>query len=147
MPCGAATTGTRAYLSAMVARWKAATERFTSSKAPSAMAMVSIARLAPTEKFTPWFATTSPTPSVSARFTARWTMASTSPPMAFILVWNSRQKTPSPRSTTEAPGVPLHLGPALLEEQEVDAARPGAPRRARRSVAGSRVRRWLPSSA
>ena len=109
------------------------------------MAMVSTTRLAPTEKFAPWFATTSATPSASARFTARWTMASTSPPMAFILVWNSRQKTPSPRSTTDAPEFRSTSAPPFLRSRR-STLPSGRTMSRQASVAGSRVRRRLPSS-
>ncbi len=45
---------------------------------------------------------TRPTPSRSARSTAFVTMVTMSGSIAFILAWNSRQKTPSPRSRIDA---------------------------------------------
>jgi hypothetical protein len=45
---------------------------------------------------------TRPTPSFSARSTARIIRETMSGSSAFILEWNSRQKTPSPRSRIEA---------------------------------------------
>ena len=51
--CGAATTGTRAYFTAIIAFWKAWTVRATSSKAPSAMAATRSARFAPDREVRP----------------------------------------------------------------------------------------------
>gem|GEM_PF-4861182 len=78
------------------------------------MATASIIRLAPTEKLAPWLAMTRPTPSCSARPIALWVMARMSPVMAFIFEWNSKPKTPSPRSRTEQLAVFSTTLPAFL---------------------------------
>ena len=146
MPCGAATTGTRAYLSAMVAFWKALTERLTSSKAPSAMAMASIARLAPTEKFAPWLADHQPHSLGLGPLHRPVDHGQHVAADGVHLGVELQAEDAVAQVDDRGAGVPLHLGPALLEEQEVDAARRDATTSRQASVAGSRVRRRLPSS-
>ena len=58
---------------------------------------------APTEKFAPWLPTTKPAKSFSAKSIALFNPASTSPPIVFILDWNSTFKIPSPKSSTTTP--------------------------------------------
>ena len=55
-------------------------------------------RFAPTEKLAPWFPTTSASKFASVSLTPAITIEMMSEPIAFILEWNSKQSTPSPRS-------------------------------------------------
>ena len=58
----------------------------------------------------PWRRNSFPVPPAPAR-----TMCRMSSPSAFILLWNSQQSTPSPRSISEAPGVLLHHAARALQ--------------------------------
>ena len=62
-----------------------------------------IPMFAPTEKLGAWLPTTKPWKSFSARSIALFNPAKTSPPMVFILDWNSTFKIPSPKSSTTTP--------------------------------------------
>ena len=58
---------------------------------------------APTEKFAAWLPTTKPAKSFSAKSIALFNPAKTSPPIVFILDWNSRLRIPSPISSITTP--------------------------------------------
>src|SRR3954471_18170144 len=71
------------------------------------MAMSSIMMFAPTEKCCASLVITNASkfaPSSDPGFNVELTICTMSPPSEFILEWNSRHATPSPRSTSEAPG-------------------------------------------
>ena len=57
---------------------------------------------APAEKFVAWFPTTIPTKSFSTMSQLSKIISIIPSSTAFILVWNSRQATPSPISTSVA---------------------------------------------
>src|SRR4030067_26667 len=64
-------------------------------------------RFAPTRKFSAWLAITIPANSFSASATPSSIIAMMSPSIVFILVWNSRHRTPAPMSTSVAPWFPF----------------------------------------
>src|ERR1035438_2343499 len=103
IPNGADTTGLGAYLIAMVACWKGLMAGSNSSHSSSWEASSTSMRFAPTLKFSPWLATIMASKfllvsSMPARIRETW-----SSPSEFILLWNSRQSTPSPMSINDAP--------------------------------------------
>ena len=106
-PAGAVTTGTPQNSRRSQARWKARTIRSMSSQLPSMASIISIMRLAPAEKVSAPLVTTRARQFCSASSQAVIIMLRVSWPMAFILEWNSRPRTPSPRSSRLAPGLRL----------------------------------------
>src|SRR3569623_1695437 len=89
----------------MAAFWKFVTISPTAAKLPCPSATSSEKRLAPAQKASgASLPITRPTPSRSARSTPVFIIATMSGSSAFILAWNSRQKTPSPMSSSEALG-------------------------------------------
>ncbi|OPY05248.1 MAG: hypothetical protein A4E67_02026 [Syntrophaceae bacterium PtaB.Bin038] len=68
------------------------------SQSPFWIATSTLKMLAPTEKLGLWLPTTRPVKSFSTMSQARNSILMMSSSMAFILVWNSRQATPSPMS-------------------------------------------------
>src|SRR5246127_1168487 len=104
-PNGADTTGLEENLMACVIPWNWRIARSTSSHSSSCTLMSSSMRLAPTEKLVASLVTTkaskpSPGPPGFRDCVIRLMMSA---PSEFILLWNSMQATPSPRSTREAP--------------------------------------------
>ena len=75
-------------------------------------------RLAPTEKSAASVPTTSAAKFVSASWSPASSIATVSPPMAFIFEWKSTASTPSPRSTRLAPGVAAHDALPLFRRLE-----------------------------
>src|SRR5579864_9216576 len=104
-PNGAETTGLGENLMACVIPWNWRIARSTSSHSSSCTLMSSSMRLAPTEKFVASLVTTkaskpSPGPPCFSDCVIKLMMSA---PREFILLWNSMQATPSPRSMREAP--------------------------------------------
>ncbi len=87
----------------MFAFWNLAIISSRTSQSPFCAATRTMKMFAPTEKLAAWLATTSPVMSFSTMSQLLNIMSMMSMSMEFILVWNSRQATPSPMSTSVAP--------------------------------------------
>src|SRR5205807_4182045 len=99
------TTGFGENLMAWVMPWNWRMTMSTSSHSSSCTAIRSSMRFAPTEKFCASLVITkasnaSPGPPGFKLCVINWMMSA---PSEFILLWNSMQPTPSPRSTSDAP--------------------------------------------
>src|SRR3972149_4864399 len=98
LPAGAAATGRSESRRRMQASWNALTIFPMLSNCLFCASRKTIIRFAPAQKCSAWFAMTIPANSFSARSTPSDIMATMSASTVFILVWNSRHRTPSPMS-------------------------------------------------
>ena len=147
-PNGAATTGRGQNLMAAVMRWNARTAKSTSSHSPSCALSSSCIRFAPTEKLSRVAGDherrrNSAPRSPSAR-SVSVTSRTMSSPMAFFFECSSRHATPSPRSTSDAPGFCADHAVRGAERRHPRDALRLRNRRGRRRVTGSKHSRRAP---
>ncbi len=115
-PNGAATTGFGAKRTRCISAWPASRNPASAPGPPCWASPPTSVRLTPAEKNSPWLPITSArqASSPSSRSSACPSSAAASCPNALALAWNSRQRTPSPRSIRLAPRFAANSRPSAF---------------------------------